>query len=110
MGAVELCRPRARVGLLLATVCLSVPSWPAWAQDVYAYPTRGQSSAQQNQDRYECHSWAVSQTGFDPTRQSVQQAPAAGAPPPQGDVLRGAGRGAAIGAVGGAIGGDAGKG
>ena len=40
--------------------------------DVYLYPRNGQSDAQTQQDRYECHSWAVSQTGFDPTRTSGQ--------------------------------------
>jgi hypothetical protein len=40
--------------------------------DVYLYPRNGQSDAQTQQDRYECHSWAVSQTGFDPTRSSQQ--------------------------------------
>lgn len=33
---------------------------------VYFYPAAGQSSAQQDRDRYECHMWAVKQTGFDP--------------------------------------------
>jgi len=40
--------------------------------DVYLYPRNGQSDAQTQNDRYECHSWAVSQTGFDPTRSSQQ--------------------------------------
>jgi YmgG-like glycine-zipper protein len=76
----------------------------ASAQGVYAYPNKGQSQAQQNQDRSECHSWAVSQSGFDPAQ---AQGPA---PPPEGQVVRGAAGGAAIGAIGGAIGGNAGKG
>ncbi len=33
---------------------------------VYFYPKTGQSLEQQDRDRYECHSWAVRQTGFDP--------------------------------------------
>ncbi|QLF91894.1 hypothetical protein HW090_01210 [Pseudomonas sp. ABC1] len=33
---------------------------------VIAYPSNGQSSEQQARDRYECHSWAVGQSGFDP--------------------------------------------
>jgi hypothetical protein len=37
------------------------------AGDVYVYPRNGQSEAQMQNDRYECHSWAVSQSGFDPT-------------------------------------------
>jgi hypothetical protein len=82
----------------------------ALAQEMFIYPTKGQSPEQQNRDRYECHTWAVQQTGFDPTKpQAAQPAP----PPqqaPQGGVVRGAARGAAVGAVGGAIAGDAGKG
>ena len=83
----------------------------AFAQQLYVYPTQGQSQDQLNQDRYQCHTWAVQQTGFDPTQPQT----AYNAPPPQqeaqqGGLLRGAGRGAAIGAIGGAIGGNAGKG
>jgi len=36
--------------------------------DLYVYPRNGQNDAQTSTDRYECHSWAVNQTGFDPTR------------------------------------------
>jgi len=35
--------------------------------DLYVYPRNGQSEEQTAQDRYECHQWAVNQTGFDPT-------------------------------------------
>ncbi len=38
------------------------------AGDVYVYPRNGQTQQQTDNDRYECHSWAVSQSGFDPTR------------------------------------------
>ena len=38
------------------------------AADVYVYPRNGQTEEQTQNDRYECHSWAVSQSGFDPTR------------------------------------------
>lgn len=34
---------------------------------MFVYPRKGQSQAQQDQDRYECHKWAVEQTGYDPT-------------------------------------------
>ena len=79
--------------------------------DMFIYPAKGQNQAQQDKDRYECHSWAVQQTGFDPSKpqsassQSTQQRSSSSAP-----VLQGAGRGAALGAVGGAITGSAGKG
>jgi hypothetical protein len=70
--------------------------------EVFAYPKKGQSQQQFEQDQYACHQWAKGQTGVNP----AQAAP----PPQQGGGLRGAGRGAAVGAIGGAIGGDAGKG
>ena len=41
---------------------------PAAPSDVFIYPKEGQSEEQQAQDRYECHSWASGQTGFDPTQ------------------------------------------
>jgi hypothetical protein len=40
---------------------------PPPAQNVFVYPNKGQSADQQAKDRYECHRWAVDQTGFDPT-------------------------------------------
>lgn len=36
--------------------------------DLFAYPKGGQSPEQQLRDREECHSWAVTQTGFDPSK------------------------------------------
>jgi Glycine zipper len=100
--------------VLLMAVQLLLGTAGAQTNNIFVYPAKGQSQAQQDRDRYECHSWAVRQTGFDPTR----AAPAAMPPPPQTmpyqpsqrHVLRGAGRGAALGAVGGAIAGDAGTG
>jgi Glycine zipper len=94
------------------------PRWRPWpfehtgsgdvlGADLYIYPNRGQSPEQQSRDRYDCHLWAVQQTGFDPTK---VQASAPPPPPPKGGVFRGAARGAAVGAVGGAIAGDAGTG
>jgi hypothetical protein len=35
---------------------------------LFIYPSRGQSQAQQDKDRYECHQWAVEQTDYDPTQ------------------------------------------
>jgi hypothetical protein len=75
--------------------------------DLYIYPNKGHSPEQQSRDRYDCHLWAVQQTGFDPTR---AQASAPSPPPPQGGVFKGASRGAAVGAIGGALAGDAGTG
>jgi hypothetical protein len=73
------------------------------------YLKKGQSQAQQDRDRYECHTWAEGRTGYHPTPppSMVTQAPPSA---PQGGLVRGVAGGAAIGAIGGAIGGDAGKG
>ena len=46
----------------------SVAAPASGSEDVFVYPKNGQSEAQQATDRYECHSWAVQKTGFDPTR------------------------------------------
>lgn len=35
---------------------------------LFIYPRQNQSEQQQATDRYECHKWAVGQTGFDPTQ------------------------------------------
>lgn len=89
---------------------------PTHAQGLFIYPNKGQSQQQLGRDRYECHSWAVQQTGFDPSKPAPATSSSASMPPPppqeqpQGGAFRGAARGAALGAVGGAIGGDAGKG
>ena len=90
------------VGVLVG--CLIAGS--VWAE-VIAYPKKGQSQQQFEQDQFQCHQWAKGQTGVDPTQ--MQQS-ATAPPPQQGGAVRGAARGAAVGAIGGAIGGNAGKG
>ena len=42
-------------------------SLPVAAQDLFVYPAKGQSDQQLANDRYECHRWAVNETGFDPS-------------------------------------------
>jgi hypothetical protein len=44
-------------------------------EDIYVYPQQGQSPDQQANDRYDCHKWASSQTGFDPTQAGGGVAP-----------------------------------
>jgi hypothetical protein len=105
---------RVTFALAIVTIPFLLLSGSSRAQDIYIYPAKGQSQSQQDRDRYECHSWAVQQTGFDPSRaqaatsdtHAVSNQPL----PPQGHVARGAARGAALGAVGGAITGNAGTG
>lgn len=107
-------RNSVRIALALVAFPILLFAGSSRAQDIYAYPAKGQSQAQQDRDRIECHSWAVKQTGFDPSGAQAAPSdtrPASNQPPPaQGHVVRGAARGAALGAVGGAITGNAGTG
>jgi hypothetical protein len=43
--------------------------------DLIAYPKNGQSQDQLGKDKFECHKWAASQTGFDPTQVGGGSAP-----------------------------------
>jgi hypothetical protein len=38
------------------------------SDQLFVYPKNGQSAEQQSRDRYECHHYAVEQTGYDPTQ------------------------------------------
>ena len=88
--------------ILVAGLAIMAPL-PSLGQQIYAYPTKGQSPDQQSRDQQECSGWATQQAG-NPSSQSQGGAPVVGG------MLRGAAGGAALGAVGGAIGGNAGKG
>ena len=88
--------------IFLAGLVMMAPV-PSLAQQVYAYPTKGQTADQQSRDQQECSGWASQQAGY-PSSQSQGGAPVVGG------MMRGAAGGAAVGAVGGAIGGNAGKG
>lgn len=99
----------------LSAIILAIPAlvFAQAPQDLYIYPLKKQSKAQEDKDRYECHRWAAQQSGYDPSRTYPNNPSYLDPKPyqPSGPhVLRGAGRGAALGAVGGAITGNAGKG
>ena len=63
---------------------------------IMVYPAQGQSQEQLERDRYDCHVWAVQQSGFDPSQPGV--------PPGQRVVVQPAnppGTGTAVGAIAG---------
>ena len=97
---------RVWLGVLSLGLVLVIGGGSAWAE-VFAYPKKGQTQQQFEQDQFQCHQWAKGQTGVDPTK---PQQSAAAPPPQQGGAVRGAARGAAGGALIGAAAGDAGKG
>lgn len=101
---------RVLTTVALASLALGVPLPSAAQQGLFIYPAKGQTSQQEEKDKFECNQWAVKQTGFNP-----MDAPTATAPPPaeearRGGLLRGGAGGAALGAGIGAIGGNAGRG
>jgi hypothetical protein len=93
--------PMAVAVLLAACVApppraVRVPAPPP--QRVFVYPANGQSAEQTERDRYECHLWAVQQTGVDPSRadaSAYERVVVQPANPP--------GSGTAVGLIGGAI-------
>jgi hypothetical protein len=78
------------------------PAPEAAPPQVYVYPTNGQSEAQLDRDRYECHVWAVKQTNFDPSEPHVaphQRVQVVAMPPPGTSTVAGAATGAILGAA-----------
>jgi hypothetical protein len=96
-----------RIALAL---CGAVFASGASAQQ-YVYPAKGQSAEQQKKDEFECHQWAVTQTGVDPAKPAPQAAAPAAPSTPTGVTpgagVRGAARGAVVGEI---VGDDAGTG
>jgi hypothetical protein len=95
---------------LLCVACATQPSRQTTAAEprppdtnVVFYPMQGQSAELQDRDRYECHGWAVNQSGFDPSMPNTPphlQVQVTAAQPPAGTgVAVGAVSGAAIGAA-----------
>ena len=63
----------------------SAPGSPPMATSgILIYPNKAQSTEQQAKDKYECHRWAASQSGFDPTAGS----PSGGAASQRADYRR----------------------
>jgi hypothetical protein len=50
-----------------------VAAGDASAGRMYVYPKQGQTAEKQASDEYECHRWAVNQTGFDPSAAAAGQ-------------------------------------
>ena len=46
---------------------------PSSIERIFVYPRQGQSEEIQAKDRYECHSWAVSQTWREPRKVSIEE-------------------------------------
>src|SRR4051794_32239357 len=99
-------RAQCTTALIVAAIFATTAS----AQS-FIYPSKGQTPQQQKKDEGECHTWAVGQSKYDPTKPPQQTAAAkppttaTGTTPGAG--VRGAARGAVVGEV---VGGNAGAG
>lgn len=89
-----------------ATALLGATAY-AQTNGLFVYPQKGQDSAQQEKDEFECWKWAKENSGVNPAEASQAGADRGGR---AAGALGGAARGAALGAAVGAIAGDAGKG
>src|SRR6201996_2395712 len=97
--------PVGLVGCLTACVpppprTYAVPAPPP--QRVFVYPAHGQSPDQTERDRYECHNWAVQQTGVDPSRadaSAYERVIVQPSTPPGANAVGGAIAGAIIGSI-----------
>jgi hypothetical protein len=58
-----------------AEVLNHVQGEDAAPSNIVVYPKNGQSEEQLGKDRFECHRWAVTQSGFDPTQAAGGSAP-----------------------------------
>jgi hypothetical protein len=75
---------------------------PPPPQRVFVYPAHGQSPEQTERDRYECHIWAVQQTGVDPSRadaSAYERVIVQPSTPPGANAVGGAVAGAIIGSI-----------
>ena len=66
---------------------------------VFVYPAQGQSPQQTERDRYDCHLWAVQQTGVDPSRGTFDHVVVQPSSPPGSNAVGGAIVGAVIGSI-----------
>jgi hypothetical protein len=102
--------PTSAIPASAIALALVIFATPTCAQQ-FVYPAKGQPAQQQQKDEYECHGWAVQQTGFDPTKsqpsQQAAKSPTTATGTTPGAGVRGAARGAIVGEV---VGGNAGAG
>jgi hypothetical protein len=61
-------RPEVRGYVVAEPPATATASVAAPASELFVYPMKGQTETVQATDRYECHAWAVTETGFDPVR------------------------------------------
>jgi len=100
---------KKKIAVTMISFLLAIPVG-ASSQDVFIYPTKGQSAEQQDKDKFECASWAKQQTGFDPMQTPKTSTPPPQQQEPQAGLVKGAARGALVGTAVGAIAGNTGKG
>ncbi len=77
----NMCRATTLSLLILLTSSPGLFAQGRVGAGVYAYPSAGQSIEQMEADKFDCHNWSVTQSGFDPTRDHSPE-PIPYTPPP----------------------------
>jgi len=83
----------------LSGMLLALSSGVMLASELMIYPNEGQDDVQQEQDNYQCYSWAKGESGFDPMDRPTATEPPPEQKNPNTGVGRGALRGAAVGGI-----------
>ena len=96
--------------VIYAVFAILVLTGLSYAQQMYIYPNKGQSQAQKNKDMSQCNTWAVNQTGFDPSAPYYPSGSGPRQPSRKEGIVESTAKGAILGTVIGAITGNVGKG
>jgi len=101
MSSSSLCGATRATARMLVVTAAAAPLALAAADlaSVQALPQRGQSADQARRDRYECHTWAIEQTGTVPRRVDAAEADATERADRVDRVVTGAAAGGALGAL-----------
>jgi len=83
----------------LLGITLTAFSAVVLAQEVFIYPNKGQSSEQQEKDKYACYGWAKNNSGFDPMAPPTTRTAPPSGEKKSGGAVRGGLGGAALGAI-----------
>ena len=78
---------RTAIGLISVFWLTAFAPFNLFADDLFIYPTKGQSAEQQDQDKWECRAWATKQTGFDPAPRITASTPPPTRQAPKGGLL-----------------------
>ena len=90
---------RTIIQVAIFSFVISLVAEFALADELFIYPTKGQSNEQMEKDKYDCYQWEKKESAFDPMAPPTATEPPPQQSAPKGGLVRGAARGAAIGGI-----------